>query len=151
MNSLLTHVISCSHCPQPIRASLNFLGHRAIQQKTDLGGSWKKYFLQKVWDRLHVEMEWADVGTTPILDLSDDYNQPSISYEEEDSLHEPNDDGGEEQDQSGGNQMNALIKAAAIWLTEQDGSKTGSKRDNDGTPGSLDSIEGSGVKRRRAV
>lgn len=121
-----------------------------MQQKTELSGSWKKTFFQKVWDRLHGDLDWQAVGGGSILDLSDDYNNASVSYEEDDSIHEPNGEAGEEQGQPG-NQMNALIKAAAIWLTEQDGSKPGTKRDNDGTPGSGDSLDGSAIKRRRAV
>jgi hypothetical protein len=149
VNSLLTHVMSCCDCPVSIRASLAFLGHRAIQQKADLSGSWKKNFFQKVWDRLHVDMDWAaDTDDDGIVERSETFNHTDM-YGEEEILDDPDDDGGEALGEPG-DQMNALIKAAAIWLTEQDGGNP-SKRANDGSPGTADSTEGSGVKRRRAV
>ncbi|GKY94725.1 hypothetical protein MPSEU_000437900 [Mayamaea pseudoterrestris] len=147
VNSMLTHVMSCIHCPFPVRASLAYLGHRAIQQKADLGGGWKKNFFQRVWDRLHVSMEWTAAEGNFGLPAS--HNKVS-EYGEDDGPLDPHDDGGEAQGESG-DQMNALIKAAAIWLTEQDGSKPRSKRINPGSPDSADDNEGSGNKRRRAV
>lgn len=130
INSLLTHVMSCSHCPDRIKASLGYLGHRAIQQKTELTGSWKKNFFQRIWDRLHVDTDWEE----------DEGNHSAFASRAGDAGY--SEGGGDEQ---GGDQMNALIKAAAIWLTEQDGSKPGSKRPADAT----ESTEGSGSSPKR--
>jgi len=112
VNSLQTHVASCSHCPEPIKASLAYLSHRSILQKAELSGSWKKAFFQKVWDRLHVDRDWSSIEDEPEgeeLMLSGDEDQDEDESGSEDGDGEQN-----------GNQMNALIKAAAIWLTNQD-------------------------------
>lgn len=137
--------MSCSHCPVSIRSSLAFLGHRAIQQKAELGGSWKKNFFQRVWDRLHTNSDWGESNEADDADSS--YSEGWKDTNEEVSDHDRDEVVGEDR----GDQMNALIKAAAIWLTEQDGSKPSSKRHNEGTPGSLNSLEGSSIKRRKAV
>ncbi|KAL3907331.1 MAG: hypothetical protein SGILL_008921, partial [Bacillariaceae sp.] len=60
-NSMLSHMSSCSHCPDNIKASISFLSHRSAIQKAELKGSWKKTFYNKVWERLHTEKEWVDV------------------------------------------------------------------------------------------
>jgi hypothetical protein len=125
-NSLQAHVSSCTCCPEPIKASLAYLGHRSILQKAELSGSWKKSFFQKVWNRLHVEREWK---------LADDDVDEGAAYSSGDERHandgtdHPNEDDSKEGGGDGasdsekeelGDHMNVLVKAAAIWLTEQD-------------------------------
>lgn len=110
VNSLQTHVAACYHCPEPIKASLAYLSHRSILQKAELSGSWKKAFFQKVWDRLHVNRSW-----TSIDDEVDD--ELFVSVDEPEDESDSADDDGENKES---NQMTALIKAAAIWLTNQD-------------------------------
>jgi len=126
-NSLQAHVASCSRCPEPIKASLAYLGHRSILQKAELSGSWKKSFFQKVWTRLHVEREWTSVEDDPERDNGgssiegEEADNDGMVQGEEDSKEDCG-DGGEndsEKEEIGEN-MSALIKAAAIWLTDQD-------------------------------
>jgi len=121
-------VASCSRCPEPIKASLAYLGHRSILQKAELSGSWKKSFFQKVWSRLHVEREWTSVEDDQIG--GDEYDSAeeeqadaaAMMPEEEESKEAAAAAGSDSEEKEGepGDQMNALIKAAAIWLTEQD-------------------------------
>jgi hypothetical protein len=112
---------------------LAYLGHRAIQQKSELSGSWKKLFFQKIWERLHGDVNWEEEAADEDDggDLSDGHAGCSDS---------PVDISGDNEGEPG-DQMNALIQAAAIWLTEQDGSKRGSEDSPDG--------RGSSSKRRR--
>jgi len=115
-NSLMVHVASCNRCPEPIKASIAYLGHRAQLQKTALGGSWKKAFFKKVWDRLHVERAWEEEEGDAEID------------DEEGSGSDG--DGGEsetEDDEELGEGMENLIAAAAIWLTEQETTDGGSR------------------------
>ena len=116
-NSLQAHISSCSRCPEPIKASIAYLSHRAILQKAELSGSWKKGFFKKIWDRLHVERAWNS-GSGGAEDEED-----AVSVEEG-GHDEPKDDSyGDESDDEEekiGHGMNSLIKAAAIWLTDQD-------------------------------
>eukprot|EP00934_Nitzschia_sp_Nitz4_P007239 Nitzschia sp. Nitz4//scaffold11_size288233//216253//219668//NITZ4_000803-RA/size288233-snap-gene-0.57-mRNA-1//-1//CDS//3329534161//7229//frame0 len=128
-NSLQSHVATCSRCPEAIRASIAYLSHRSILQKAELSGSWKKAFFKKIWERLHVERSWSDGDGV----VEEDNDAASVSSEEEEVAVEDtkvtvstpaadtkdNDESGTEEEKIGGN-MNALIKAAAIWLTEQD-------------------------------
>ena len=121
VNSMLSYISTCKRCPAPIRASIAYLSHRAIYQKTELSGSWKKAFFKKIWERLHVERAWVHV-------IKDDPEDgASATGDESDSDSESSSDSGKssesESDNSrdiGDSNMNALIKAAAIWLTEQD-------------------------------
>lgn len=136
-NSLQAHVASCSYCPEPIRASLAYLGHRSILQKAELRGCWKKAFFRKIWDRLHVERKWTSAddgaGNNGPADLKND----EYAYDEDGAIEEggqggasydevgggdDDDDGESDSDKEVelGDHMEALIKAAAIWLTEQD-------------------------------
>merc|ERR1719162_1082500 len=59
-NSMLSHISTCSRCPGPIKASIAYLSHRAIHQKTEFSGSWKKAFFKKIWERLHTDKKWVD-------------------------------------------------------------------------------------------
>lgn len=124
-NSLLTHVASCLYCPEPIRASLAYLAHRSILQKAELRGCWKKTFFKKVWDRLHIERSWASIddgcGSGKDEQYSNGDHTMGTTRGEEDDEDGRDSDGSEEREELGDN-MNALIKAAAIWLTEQDAS-----------------------------
>jgi hypothetical protein len=131
--SLHAHVQSCSRCPEPIKAALAYLGHRSILQKAELSGSWKKSFFQKVWSRLHEEHDWTpvdddDAGT----DLSSENDCDDISMDIDDNDEARLKDDGEESCESDkeevGPHMNALIKAAAIWLTEQDSTSDTAKK-----------------------
>jgi hypothetical protein len=118
-NSLSSHVASCSKCPEPIKASLAYLSHRASLQKADLSGTWKKTFYKLVWDRLHVERAW----TSGEEDGKEDESEASSSEEEEEEEEVPQDEGVGEESDSGGEDtggMSKLIKAAAVWLSEQD-------------------------------
>ena len=120
-NSLMVHVSSCSKCPEPIKASIAYLSHRGGTQKAELGGSWKKAFFKKVWDRLHIERAWE--GDDDVEDGKQDGEEASGSEGE----------GGEGGDGSGtedeelGEGMENLIAAAAIWLTEQETTDGGSR------------------------
>lgn len=117
-NSLQTHVASCSRCPEPIRASLAYLSHRSVLQKAELSGSWKKIFFKKVWDRLHVERAWKSVDDEG--GSNDEADAASMSSDDGDDGNEGNGGSDAEEEEELGDHMNALIKAAAIWLTDQD-------------------------------
>jgi hypothetical protein len=158
-NSLQAHVASCARCPEPIRASLSYLSHRAAKQKTELSGIWKKKFFKTIWERIHVQRNWksidGEVQETEDRSLEDEPSQStnrvgilanvassmrskiklgkksSLANESEkgkdsqthlDADSPSLDDGGtgESDQEELGEAMNALIKAAAIWLTEQD-------------------------------
>lgn len=135
-NSLQAHVASCSRCPEHVKASLAYLGHRSILQKAELSGSWKKSFFAKVWHRLHVERDWTSNDDDADGEQGDDSaeeqaDNEAAAPEDEEAKESPpaaaaaaasgdaGSDSGEEKEEPG-DQMNALIKAAAIWLTEQD-------------------------------
>jgi hypothetical protein len=121
-NSILSHISGCSRCPESIKASLVFLSHRAIIQKAELSGSWKKAFFKKIWDRLHVERAWSGA------DGEEEKKEESASSEAEESEDEPAEahggsmstDSEDDEEEPMGDNMSVLIKAAAIWLTEQD-------------------------------
>jgi hypothetical protein len=119
--SLQTHLASCNRCPEPIKASIAYLSHRSILQKGELSGSWKKGFFKKIWDRLHVERAW-----TSVHEEAEEDDEGSASSEEEIEEARAEESGGddevvrEDEEEKLGGSMDALIKAAAIWLTEQD-------------------------------
>ncbi len=122
VNSMLSYIATCKRCPAPIRASIAYLSHRAIYQKTELSGSWKKAFFKKVWERLHTERAWVDIIKDDPEDGASANGEDSDESESEsdsDSSKSSDSDNGNGGDM-GDNNMNALIKAAAIWLTEQD-------------------------------
>lgn len=119
-SNLSAHISQCVHCPEATRASLAYLGHRSILQKAELKGSWKKEFFQMIWDRLHEESDWESFDKD-----DDDIDEDDEDEEEEDGDEDAEDaegDDEEEEDEDGesGGQMDALLKAAAIWLTNQD-------------------------------
>jgi hypothetical protein len=133
-NSLLSHVSSCSRCPETIKASIAYLSHRAILQKAELSGSWKKSFFKKIWDRLHNEREWVeateaeDEETGSVGggegDEAEDSQEGSAAGGDEDDDQEEGSASGDGQGSS--NSMYALIKAAALWLTNDEKTKDGS-------------------------
>jgi hypothetical protein len=125
-NSLLAHVTSCPRCPEVIKASLAYLGHRSILQKAELSGSWKKAFFQKIWSRLHVERTWTEPNDDDGADASS-VDEQKLSVEAEDASHDRGEAGSEGEKEDLGDHMNALIKAAAIWLTEQDAATESTK------------------------
>ena len=112
-----------------------------ILQKAELSGSWKRAYFKQVWERLHTDRGWT------AIDNSDDNHgdDDSAGDEEESSDDEGSDDGSDQGDDSddgsesggeNGGQMSALIKAAAIWLTEQDQTKDSKSRSKGrGLPG----------------
>ncbi|KAG7374069.1 hypothetical protein IV203_013164 [Nitzschia inconspicua] len=128
-NSMLSHVSSCSRCPETVKASLAYLSHRAVLQKAELGGSWKKLFFKKIWDRLHTEREWVEaieeeegsIGGGDVDDADDSQAGSTSAAAEEEEEGSESGDG-----QPSSNNMNALIKAAAIWLTKDEKTKDGS-------------------------
>lgn len=140
-NSLQSHISSCSRCPEPIKASLAYLGHRSVLQKAELSGFWKKAFFKKVWERLHIERAWTSVDDDDKDEGENEEYSSNGEHQDEDDeegevedIKEDEDEDGEESEsekEEMGEQMNALIKAAAIWLTEQDAttdtSKSGSR------------------------
>lgn len=109
-NSLQTHVQSCSYCPEPIRASLAYLGHRSILQKAELRGCWKKAFFKKVWDRLHVERNWTVNDDEGSDDFDEDVGRTAGMGEEDDEGGDGDNDSESEKEEVG-ESMNALIKA----------------------------------------
>lgn len=136
--SLLSHVATCSRCPEPIRASIAYLSHRSILQKAELSGSWKKAFFKKIWERLHTERAWVSAVED---EIDEEEDGGSVSSQDDDEAEEMEEgktvalgggDGDSESDEEKevGTSMNALIKAAAIWLTEQDstGESGGSRK-----------------------
>jgi hypothetical protein len=146
-NSLHAHVSSCGYTPEKIKASLAYLGHRSILQKAELSGSWKKAFFKKVWDRLHTERGWKSMDDDQLpldsertekgndeeadVPIVDEHAEVEVDEEDKDA-DEGDDDAGSESDNEEevlDDQMNILIKAAAIWLTEQDNAelKAGSR------------------------
>ncbi|CAB9508764.1 expressed unknown protein [Seminavis robusta] len=132
-NSLVGHVAGCAKCPEPIKASLAYLTHRSVLQKAELGGSWKKTFFKKVWDRLHSERAWE--GEEEEVDGKEGDEAGSVDGSN------GNDGGGDDGDPAAGNGggdsetedeelgegMENLIAAAAIWLTEQETTDGGSR------------------------
>lgn len=131
--SLLSHIATCSRCPESIRASIAYLGHRSILQKAELSGSWKKAFFKKIWERLHTERAWVSAVEDDVDEVDD---AASVSSEDEDEIEEMDEgkavagegeDGDSDSDEEKGvpNSMDALIKAAAIWLDEQDSTGDG--------------------------
>jgi hypothetical protein len=129
IGSILTHIATCPYCPEPIKASLAYLSHRSILQKAELSGSWKKTFFQKVWDRLHVELTWTPIDEEEDAEGDDASADEDIAPDDEDNDGETDEKaGGAEGGEDGegdGTQMHALIKAAAIWLTNQDAASDG--------------------------
>ena len=128
-NSMLSHVATCSRCPGPIKASIAYLSHRAIHQKTEFSGSWKKAFFKKIWERLHTDKKWVDAMKEEGEDgsgVSSDDDDDDDDMEHSDGKEDDDDSGSEKSEEGEGGNMNALIKAAAIWLTEQDQTKDGS-------------------------
>jgi len=140
VNSLQSHVSSCSRCPEPVRASLAYLSHRSILQKAELSGSWKKAYFKKIWDRLHVERTWTAIddegdGQNEENSSGDEYDDEGIPGEVDESKADDDEGGSDSEKEELGENMNALIKAAAIWLTEQDQTNDGSKPSSRATKG----------------
>jgi hypothetical protein len=122
-NSLQAHVSSCSRCPENIKASLAYLVHRGTLQKSELSGSWKKTFFKRIWERLHVERAWSTEGAG-----EDEGSNSGSSVENDDGDGTPKSEGARaltnggdnSEDEETGEDMTKLIKAAAVWLSEQD-------------------------------
>jgi hypothetical protein len=121
-NSLLMHMQSCSRCPEEIRASLAYLSHRSVLQKVELRGSWKKAFFKRVWDRLHVERAWDDGGGGGKEEEEEEHaagaSQSSGEHYEDAASH--GSDSFSEDEEAAISSMADLIKAAGVWLSEQE-------------------------------
>lgn len=121
-NSLQAHMTSCTRCPEPIKASLAYLYHRATLQKAELSGSWKKSFFKRVWERLHLERAWSK---TEDGEPKDDDNGSTSVDDDNTAVDEKADNNGsnsDSDDEDLGEDMADLIKAAAVWLSEQEAS-----------------------------
>lgn len=125
-NSLTSHVASCSRCPEPVKASLAYLLHRSVLQKAELSGSWKKTFFKRVWDRLHVERAWTTVDDG---DTKGEDSASSSSADHHGELGSNNGSGvSDSEEEELGEDMSELVKAAAVWLLEQDESSEAMSR-----------------------
>ena len=162
-NSLQAHIAACSRCPEHIQASLAYLSHRAILQKAELSGSWKKAFFKKVWDRLHSDRAWTAIEDEENFEEEyDSDDNVTGRFAEQDEEGEgvaraageggsEDDEGDDEKQEDVPDQMNALIKAAAIWLTEQDqdqGKRSPKKGGTKRGPGKDSASKGSKRPRR---
>jgi len=105
-NTIQTHIATCTRCPETVKSSISYLGHRASLQKVDLGGGWKKTFFKQVWDRLHVERAWSKKKAKEV----------EVEEEEESSAGENDNNEGE----SDNEEVDEMVKAAALWLTKRD-------------------------------
>ena len=151
-NSIQTHLMSCSRCPESVKASLAYLTHRSALEKAELGGGWKKAFFKAVWDRLHIERAWTTKTSKEALpeeDNSESDEDVSKVEGDEDIVDESLDSG-----------LGEMVKAAAQWLTERDAGNNSSQdkvsktrgTQRRGLPGrGLPSRfgQGKGVKRQR--
>lgn len=128
-NSLQAHVSSCSRCPAEVKASLAYLTHRSTLQKAELSGSWKKTFFKLVWERLHKERVWdnSDEGGSKDDDSGSTTSVDNDANDEEKREHRAGTQA-ESDDEDLGDQMAELIKAAAIWLSEQEASTDAASR-----------------------
>ena len=81
-------------------------------------------FFKRVWDKLHVQQGWKSIDDEEGSVKQEGYGSAedqAAMVERDDDGEEGNNEGGSDIDKEEmGDQMNALIKAAAIWLTEQD-------------------------------
>jgi hypothetical protein len=124
-NLMMTHLTNCFGVPLEIKASLCYLQHRSLIQKAELMGNWKITFFKRVWDRLH-RQDWGDGYIPEIAEQSappiaaaqsteDNEEDGDIEVEEsfEDGETDPNH--ADEMEK-----MRPLIRAAALWLSEQD-------------------------------
>ena len=141
-NLMMTHITNCFNSPLPVKASLCYLQHRSLIQKTSLMGNWKITFFKKVWNRLH-HQDWGDGIYVPeVKNMDDDDVVPSkpgtdhkiaqpTSKAREDEVRAKEhsgdlglaDTGTFDEDAVANNdveQMRDLIRSAALWLTEQD-------------------------------
>jgi hypothetical protein len=118
-NSLQAHMASCTRCPEPIKASLAYLLHRGTLQKAELSGSWKKTFFKRVWERLHLERAWSK---TEDGEADDDNGSTSGDNHAalEDVKADTNGSNSDSEEEDLGDDMADLIKAAAVWLSEQE-------------------------------
>ena len=121
INSILQHVIGSSKTPEPIKASLLYLGNRSKLQKAALPSNWKKTFFKKIWERLHTERKWTSIdekgGESSEYSSDDEDDEDDQGYGTPKDAGSESDDGGKEEL---GDHMNALVQAAALWLTDQD-------------------------------
>lgn len=133
-NSVMTHLSNCRRCPEAIKSTLAYLAHRAVLQKAEMGGGWKRTFYKKVWDRLHHERNWDAASgegdnTAAGLQQKDGTEAGAGSggegggADDDDATAKSGmSNGGSEEvdDEAVVNEMGDLIKAAAVWLTERD-------------------------------
>jgi hypothetical protein len=164
-NSIHGHVSTCSRCPENIKASLAYLQHRATLQKAELSGSWKKKFFKRIWDRLHQERAWTNEDNPNNSKALTESTPPEDEDDEDGNDGDSQEDNGSDKTSTAGTsdddvepvlrEMADLIKAAAVWLSENEGSNDNGIRTRGGRGRSLPGRRGferqggMGVKSRR--
>ncbi|KAL3801081.1 hypothetical protein HJC23_002374 [Cyclotella cryptica] len=144
-NLMMTHITNCFSSPMQVKASLCYLQHRSLIQKSQLMGNWKITFFKRVWDRLH-HQNW-DESSLSLTTKSDAPSSAGVATAgrhavADSKADEKNEANGEDlaegiteeitetpdsidEEMSPGNadalsKMRGLIRAAALWLTERD-------------------------------
>ena len=128
-NLMMTHITNCFSAPMDVKASLCYLQHRSLIQKTELMGNWKITFFKRVWNRLH-HQTWADGSSyTPEVPPSPAKAATQSSNDNDGGAKtnlddiDSNETFDEEADPNYADElanMRPLIRAAALWLSEQD-------------------------------
>lgn len=144
-NLMMTHITNCFSSPIEVKASLCYLQHRSLIQKSQLMGNWKITFFKRVWDRLH-HQDWdesslilatnndapsfAEVATNRghmTIDLNTEEKKEANEDDLAEGITEEATESTDSIDEeiSHGNsdalsKMRGLIRAAALWLTERD-------------------------------
>jgi hypothetical protein len=127
-NLMMTHITNCFGSPLDVKASLCYLQHRSLIQKAELMGNWKITFFKRVWDRLH-HHDWGD-GSSYVPEIieqsppaiaaaqsTEDNGEDGLDMEVEESFVEGEADSNHANEME---KMRPLIRAAALWLSEQD-------------------------------
>jgi hypothetical protein len=127
-----THITNCFCAPLEVKASLLYLQHRSLIQKAQLMGNWKITFFKRVWNRLH-HHDWndgsfvqefnADISSPANAsngDLNEDEDVNALGLAEDIDAAENFDTEVASTNADELANMRDLIRAAALWLTEQD-------------------------------
>ena len=136
-NLMMTHISNCFSAPQSVKASLCYLQHRSLIQKSRfLMGNWKITFFKRVWNRLHHE-KWDDgpydddflhVKSRSLTKNTRSDAKAGDAYDAQGCARGPSEDdspsgmlrGATASNTTGLERMRGLIHAAALWLSEQD-------------------------------
>lgn len=132
-DQLLSHIQTCTGCPESIKSSLAYLTHREKLQSADMGNQWKKNFFKLIWDRLHVSREWSQV-------MNDDEGEDEQEYDDNSVKMDGNEDSQEDDEEE--DEVDDMVKAAAQWLTKRDPSSSNSE---------VPKSKGRGLPMRKAV